>query len=593
LGTGTAISSSLIERAATVFAQVTDQTEPAASAEEAPVSISVNQIGYDTTGEKTLLLQILDSHLEDPSRVFQLVDEAGGVRFTGKLTSQGRMNSGGASDWGARYWSGEFSRFKASGTFRARLKVGTQSYFSFPFRIDRNLIISETLMPAVQFFRLQRCGFAVPGLHPACHMDDARISGVVGTDHRDATGGWHDAGDFNKYTGIACRTVYALLKAAHQASVAGLTDETRQQMIEEGLWGAEWLLKMWQPGKGIVYQDVWNGYDYWGTPDKETDNLKNTADDRPLRGEGPSAMSAGALALAARLTGKSTYLEAAEDLWRGAVESGPDYPEEAWITTSGGLPNRDETASGKRVRRIADLLLADTELEALTENRRYVENAQSCVELLAQQQREDGLWPSDTYSRIVLQGVPAAALALFVRRHPTSRSAAIAIKGLRHWLERNIQLTTNPFQLIPWANGVFLNPDIGLWWYTGQNSQYLSNAWALHLVAEVLNEPEARQLADRQIDWILGLNPYNLCMMEGKGSSNPPFYLHRWAPNEQRGAVPGAIPNGFCRQFAEVDIPWFDIRRPPRTVSYHTSEPWEPHNAFFILAVTARTQGRA
>jgi len=68
----------------------------------------------------------------------------------------------------------------------------------------------------------------------------------------------------------------------------------------------------------------------------------------------------------------------------------------------------------------------------------------------------------------------------------------------------------------------------------------------MYLAAPLLKQRRASQLADRQLDWVLGSNPYNLCMMEGQGSFNPPYYLHRWAPNEPRGAVPGAIPMDFA-----------------------------------------------
>lgn len=562
---------------------MTDATE-----DTAPVTVLVNQVGYDAASDKIFVLQVLDAQQQQPAPEFQLIDEAGRGVFTGRLVSRGRVNGGTQGDWGARYWSGDFSRFKAAGKFRVRLQVGPGKYSSFPFRIGRSVIYSETMQPAAHFFWYQRCGFAVPGLHPACHMDDARIPDAMGGGHIDATGGWHDAGDFNKYATVSCRSVYALLTAVRSSSRPQLSGKAREEILDEGLWGAQWLHKMWQPGKGIIYQEVWNSYDYWGRPDKETDNLTGTSDDRPFRGEGPSAMTAAALAAAARATGKRKYRAAAEDLWRGAVKSGSNYPEDIWVKTSGGYPDHVEDVAGRLVRRTADLLLADLELEALTGEHGYIDNAESCVESLVREQKADGLWPSDVYSRTALQGVPPAALALYVRAHPGTQAAGKAVKALHLWLERNIQLTENPFGLIPWAEGIFWNPDIERWWYTGQNSQYLSNAWAMYLAAPLLREARAGRLADRQLDWVLGSNPYNLCMMEGQGSFNSPYYLHRWAPNEPRGAVPGAIPNGFCRQSAGQDRPWFDLHRPPRTVSYHTSEPWEPHNSFFILAISAR-----
>jgi hypothetical protein len=75
-------------------------------------------------------------------------------------------------------------------------------------------------------------------------------------------------------------------------------------------------------------------------------------------------------------------------------------------------------------------------------------------------------------------------------------------------------------------------------------------------------------------------------MMEGKGRLNIPNYHHRWAPFVGSGGVPGAIPNGFCRMHPGQDRPYMDML----TINYNTTEPWEPHNAFYILAVSARVE---
>jgi len=86
--------------------------------------------------------------------------------------------------------------------------------------------------------------------------------------------------------------------------------------------------------------------------------MTGTADDRSFRGEGPSAMTAAALAAAALATGKREYHESAEDLWRGAVESGSNHSEDVWVRTSGGFPEHRDDVAGRLVRSTADLLLA-------------------------------------------------------------------------------------------------------------------------------------------------------------------------------------------------------------------------------------------
>jgi hypothetical protein len=79
-------------------------------------------------------------------------------------------------------------------------------------------------------------------------------------------------------------------------------------------------------------------------------------------------------------------------------------------------------------------------------------------------------------------------------------------------------------------------------------------------------------------------------MLEGKGSFNLPRYHHRYLtiPGRERGAVPGAIPNGFVRDMAGNDRPGVDLSTGGRQYpSYRTNEPWLVHNVFYQLAATA------
>ena len=96
--------------------------------------------------------------------------------------------------------------------------------------------------------------------------------------------------------------------------------------------------------------------------------------------------------------------------------------------------------------------------------------------------------------------------------------------------------------------------------------------------------------ATDQIDWVLGKNPLNLCMFEGHGGLNPPRYHHRYnmIAGHERGAVPGAIPNGMVRDMGIADRPGFDMSRAGgRSPSFRTSEPWLVHNMFYLLAASA------
>ncbi|NUN98483.1 MAG: glycoside hydrolase family 9 protein, partial [Candidatus Omnitrophica bacterium] len=99
-----------------------------------------------------------------------------------------------------------------------------------------------------------------------------------------------------------------------------------------------------------------------------------------------------------------------------------------------------------------------------------------------------------------------------------------------------------------------------------------------------------RAHAANQVHWVLGLNPLDLCMLEGVGSSSRIHYHHLLAesPDHPRGAVPGAIPNGIAREPGNSDRPWFDFRDKIGSLpGAETCEPWLPHNAFFLLMLSA------
>jgi len=124
----------------------------------------------------------------------------------------------------------------------------------------------------------------------------------------------------------------------------------------------------------------------------------------------------------------------------------------------------------------------------------------------------------------------------------------------------------------------------------GNNFQLLGRAWAAGLIYQLASDSRALNYAVDQIDWVLGKNPLNLCMFEGKGSFNPPRYHHRYnmIPGHERGAVPGTIPNGFVREMGIADRPGFDLSRGGnRSPSFRTSEPWLVHNMFYLLAASA------
>jgi hypothetical protein len=114
------------------------------------------------------------------------------------------------------------------------------------FRIAPRLLFEETADLAAQFFFVQRCGGEVPGWHKACHLDDARLPDGA---HRDLTGGWHDAGDYNKWmgdwnqSGSAYALVTAYLAGRDHFDRIDRDRDGRADILDEALWGARFLAR--------------------------------------------------------------------------------------------------------------------------------------------------------------------------------------------------------------------------------------------------------------------------------------------------------------------------------------------------------------
>ncbi|HOK47854.1 MAG TPA: hypothetical protein PLK67_18050, partial [Bryobacteraceae bacterium] len=83
-------------------------------------------------------------------------------------------------------------------------------------------------------------------------------------------------------------------------------------------------------------------------------------------------------------------------------------------------------------------------------------------------------------------------------------------------------------------------------------------------------------LAYRQMEWVMGANPFGACLMTGEGIRNP--YPH----SRFVGLIIGGIMNGIGGNVR--DEPVLDTEN---GYDWRTTEYWSPHNAYYISAVSA------
>jgi hypothetical protein len=134
-------------------------------------------------------------------------------------------------------------------------------------------------------------------------------------------------------------------------------------------------------------------------------------------------------------------------------------------------------------------------------------------------------------------------------------------------------------------------------WWQGENARLASLAAAARLAAPYFEEvhvgsgypspAELHTYAQNQLNWIMGLNPYDACMLHGSGRNNPEYlFFDAWEYKNLPGGIVNGITGGF---FDENGI---DFMLPQSETGqdsdWRWTEQWLPHAAWFLLAAAAR-----
>ncbi|HOJ22713.1 MAG TPA: glycoside hydrolase family 9 protein [Armatimonadota bacterium] len=204
---------------------------------ESSASIVVDQAGYAPDERKL-------AFVTGATGRFSVVDPRGRVVFSGALEPAGH-----AVDAGKNFTRADFTPLKTPGVYMIRLPGGARSP---RFRIDSRAH-DEVMQVAIRAFRAQECGTAVrlglPQDHPACHLEDGTL-----WEERErripSVGGWHDAGDYGKYTVNGAYAAGLLLTLAERRQ-----GDLARSLLEVTRCELEWLLTM-QARDGAAYHKL-------------------------------------------------------------------------------------------------------------------------------------------------------------------------------------------------------------------------------------------------------------------------------------------------------------------------------------------------
>lgn len=179
--------------------------------------------GYFSHGPKTAIM-----HGKSTGHDFYLKSAT-----TGKTVFQGRVQP--IKTTIGRYNMLDFSSYTIPGEYIIETDGGISTRM---FRIGDNRMWDDSQWKILNFIFCQRCGYAVPGIHSACHEDL-----ISRHDGRSIVynGGWHDAGDLSQQTLQTADVVYALLEAYNARKKDNPALAAR--LLEEAGWGLDFMLK--------------------------------------------------------------------------------------------------------------------------------------------------------------------------------------------------------------------------------------------------------------------------------------------------------------------------------------------------------------
>ncbi|MFT4113436.1 glycoside hydrolase family 9 protein [Silvibacterium sp.] len=585
---------------------------------QAPLRVLVDQVGYEPGATKIALIRgTADDH---PAR-FVLKEIS-----TGKTVLEGAVSPAGTVDkWGGTYWTADFSALHDKGEYE--LEVGNTH--SSIFTIEPDILEKETLSNVLYYFKGQRSS----GLNDAAdrHLKDPYGPGTI-----DGHGGWYDAtGDYGIHLShqnptsyfnpqqvplvawsvlASYRTLEARNAAAHGEDNYSEID---RRLLDEGLFGADFLVRMKRPG-GSFYETIsapgakkLAEDRAIGNPNWKTQIKKTTADSTEHIGTvaGPHAyeasfragggMAIAALALASTMPAdgdfpRATYLKTAEEAF--------DFL---------AAHNRELLNDGTE--NILDdycALLAATDLYQASHDAKYKTaadaRATSLMSRLVSNGRYHGYWRADGGTRPFFHpadaGLPVVSLVEYAQIADTPTQAKVR-DAVKRSLAFELNITAeenNPFgyarQLVRMGDGTvrtaffFPHDTEAAPWWQGEDARLASLAAAARLAAPLFADDTAfhaklEDYAWNQLHWILGRNPYDVSLLEGSGHGDQAYmFFKSW---KYRNA-PGGIVNGITAAEDNEDGIAFNqgFAVTGKDEDWRWTEQWLPHDAWYLYAVS-------
>jgi hypothetical protein len=224
-------------------------------------------------------------------------------------------------------------------------------------------------------------------------------------------------------------------------------------------------------------------------------------------------------------------------------------------------------------------------------------------EFIGSQKMIRGFWraaPDDPnpYADFVYSALPPLALMELALAFPRHADATRWREAVRLHLDEYVMplSTRSPYRIIPYGvspgprvwrdfvyapTQVYYRPLVGELTYRFFHLHHSTTAHMecyailLAMAAKAFGRPEYRDLAYRQLEWVMGANPFGACLMTGEGMRNP--YPH----SRFVGLIPGGIMPGMAGNSRDEPLLDTEYGFYSRTCEY-----FSPFNAFYVWALS-------
>ena len=458
------------------------------------MNIQINQLGY-TPGMRKIA--VLRGHL---AKDMHIQDASGQTVMTLPLTAQP------TEIWGDQVVQVDFSALTAPGVYT--LRCGEESSWPFPIA---DTPYQRCLTALVDMFYYQRCGCEVDQragvfAHPACHAAPARIYGT--DEYVDVHGGWHDAGDFGRYIVPAAKAVADLL-LAWQWNPAAFASPGLTPLLEEARYELEWMLRMQRADGGVYHKVSCARFCGMIMPHEETEELIVSPVSTTATGDFAACM-----AMASRFYAEvdaafsQRMLEAAKRAWDFLQRTEPIMFQNPEGISTGGYGDRSD--ADERLWALMEL--------ALNCGEPYLSAAREAL-MRHDRQRAPLGW-GDVSGYAALTGLLLPADMADLCRQWVLDAADRALARINAY---GITMT----ERLPWGSNMNISND----------GMVFHQAWLL------TGDSKYRVAAEKQLHYLLGVNPVDYCYVSCFGS-RPMLHPHH-RPSVARGVCqPGMLSGG-------------------------------------------------